>query len=252
MIKGLEHFKKHFSVLSDHYVLIGGSACAIIMEEVGLDFRATKDLDIVLYVEALTAEFAIAFWKFIKAGGYQNKLQSTGKQIFYRFNSPRDDSYPFMLELFSRVPDAVTLSFGSHLTPIPINEAISSLSAILLDDDYYRFIHEGKILINGLSVLSATHLIPLKARAWLDLKERRNMGADIDDKDIRKHRNDVIRLHQLLIPTERISLPQTIKGDMRSFLEYLQTENSIDFKNLGLKNFRSEEMCKNLKNIYSI
>jgi hypothetical protein len=32
--------------------LIGGTACIVIMQEAGLDFRATKDLDIVLYVEA--------------------------------------------------------------------------------------------------------------------------------------------------------------------------------------------------------
>lgn len=79
MIKGLEHFKKHFSTLTDHYVLIGGSACTVIMEDVGLDFRATKDLDIVLYVEALTPEFATAFWQFIKNGRYQNQQQSNGK-----------------------------------------------------------------------------------------------------------------------------------------------------------------------------
>jgi len=165
MIKGLEHFKKHFFSLADHYVLIGGSACTVIMEDVGLEFRATKDLDIVLYVEALTHEFATAFWQFIRNGRYTNRQHSTGKQMFYRFSSPKTADFPVMLELFSRVPDSITLCGESHLTPIPINDTISSLSAILLDDDYYQFIHSGKLQIDGLSVLGAAHLIPLKARA---------------------------------------------------------------------------------------
>jgi hypothetical protein len=37
----------------DQYVLIGGTAATLAMEEAGLEFRATKDLDIVLYIEAL-------------------------------------------------------------------------------------------------------------------------------------------------------------------------------------------------------
>lgn len=48
------------------------------------------------------------------------------------------------------------------LTPIPMDEAVASLSAILLDEDYYRFIHSGKLQINDLSILSAAHLIPIK------------------------------------------------------------------------------------------
>lgn len=252
MIKGLEHFKKHFSALTDHYVLIGGSACTVIMEDVGLDFRATKDLDIVLYVEALSLEFATVFWQFIKNGRYQNRQQSTGKRVFYRFSSPDTTDFPLMLELFSRVPDSVTIWGESHLTPIPINDAISSLSAILLDDDYYQFIHSGKLQIDGLSVLGATHLIPLKARAWLDLNNRKNMGASMNDKDIRKHKNDVIRLYQLLTPAQRIVLPQPIKQDMQEFLVHMQNDRSIDFKNLGIKNIKAEDLLTNLRSIYDI
>ena len=43
-----------------------GPACYLAMEEAGLDFRVTKDLDIVLCVEALDAEFVGAFWDFVK------------------------------------------------------------------------------------------------------------------------------------------------------------------------------------------
>jgi hypothetical protein len=49
MVNGLEHFRKYFAPYVDQYVLIGGTACTVIMQEAWLDFRATKDLDIVLF-----------------------------------------------------------------------------------------------------------------------------------------------------------------------------------------------------------
>jgi len=43
------------------------TAATLAMEEAGLEFRATKDLDIVLHIEALNAEFATAFWVHVLA-----------------------------------------------------------------------------------------------------------------------------------------------------------------------------------------
>ena len=45
-----------------------------------------------------------------------------------------------MVELFARAPDGLQPAEGSQLTPIPLDEAVASLSAILLDDVYYAFI----------------------------------------------------------------------------------------------------------------
>src|SRR5690606_25080457 len=78
------------------------------------------------------------FWEFVKAGGYQNQQKSTGGKQVYRFDKPATDGYPFMLELFSRAPDQLGIQEDAHLIPIPAEEEISSLSAILLDDDYYQ------------------------------------------------------------------------------------------------------------------
>lgn len=44
----------------------------LIMDEVGLDFRATKDLDIVLVIEALDSAFTERFWAFVEEGGYES------------------------------------------------------------------------------------------------------------------------------------------------------------------------------------
>lgn len=74
MIKGFEVFKNHFAGYEDEYVIIGGAACDIISTDLGLDFRATKDFDLVLIVEALTKNFIDDFWKFIREGGYETEL----------------------------------------------------------------------------------------------------------------------------------------------------------------------------------
>lgn len=106
MVKGLDVFQRWFAEHSDQYVLIGGTAATLAMEEAGLEFRATKDLDVVLHVEALTPQFGQTFWRFIEAGGYAIRQASeTGKPIFYRFQKPSDASFPAMVELFARAPD---------------------------------------------------------------------------------------------------------------------------------------------------
>ena len=169
MVKGLDLFKKHFASFQQNYSLIGGVACMLAFEKAGLAFRATRDLDIVVFVEALDRRFATAFWDFIKQGNYESRQRSTGKKLFYRFHNPSHSSYPDIIELFSRASAKVFHREGSHLTPIPITEEISSLSAILLNDDYYQFIHDGKMAIDGISIINPAHIIPLKAKAYLDL-----------------------------------------------------------------------------------
>ncbi len=251
MVRGIELFKEYFANYTDKYILIGGAACTVLMEEAGLPFRATKDLDIVLCVEALDAEFVDAFWAFIKDGSYQNKQKSTGKKRFYRFSSPADETFPEMLELFSRAPDSLTIAENSHLTPIPVDEEASSLSAILLDEAYYQFIREGRRELNGLQLIGAEHLIPLKAKAWLDLTALTQKGVKIQSGDVRKHRNDIFRLYQLLSPDNRIELPEQVRKDLQQCLDIIAGE-AIDLSAFGLRNTTLDEIVMNLKNIYEL
>ena len=143
MVRGLNVFRERFAGFEDRYVLIGGAAVEVAMDTAGLQFRVTKDLDIVLHVEALDAEFATAFWAFVADGGYEFKEKSTGRATLYRFSKPADESFPYMLELFSSRPELIEPPADGHLTPLPIAEEVSSLSAILLDDDYDDFVREG-------------------------------------------------------------------------------------------------------------
>lgn len=62
MVKGIEIFQEYFKEYTDQYVLIGGAACSVSFEEQEINFgRTTKDLDIVLIVEARTKELAGCF-----------------------------------------------------------------------------------------------------------------------------------------------------------------------------------------------
>jgi hypothetical protein len=252
MVRGLDRFKEHFEQFADRYVLIGGTACSLAMEEVGLEFRATRDIDIVLSVEALDSNFVQAFWEFVGNGRYKIQEKSTGRKQFYRFRAPEDDSYPVMLELFSRVPDALSISNDSHLTAIPMDEEVSSLSAILLDDDYYKFIHAGKQEIDGLPVVGPTYLIPLKAKAWLDLVKRREAGDTVDQKDTNKHKNDVFRLYRIIDPSLSIGLSRSIEEDLRRFFDQMEESQRVDLKNLGLRNTTLDEVLGNLRSIYGL
>lgn len=251
MVRGLERFRDHFAAFRDRYVLIGGTACDLLMTEAGLPFRATRDLDIVLCVEALDREFAEAFWTFVRAGGYEQRESSAGQKQFYRFQKPRDGSYPAMLELFSRQPDAIEVSGESVLTPIPVDDEVSSLSAILLDEDYYRWIHDGKIEIQGVTLVRAEHLIPLKARAWLDLRSRRDAGEQVDSRSIGKHKRDVFSLIQIIDPAALRDLPDQVRTDINRFIDEVKAEPP-DLKSLGIRGVSFEQSIDTLKAVYGL
>lgn len=252
MVKGIDLFREHFAELGEQYVLIGGTAATLAMADAGLEFRATKDLDIVLHIEALTSAFGTAFWSFVQKGGYEIRQASdTGRPVLYRFQKPASAGFPAMLELFCRAPEGIHLAKGAHLTPIPFEEAVASLSAILLDDEYYAFIVGGRRNVDGLPWIGAEQLIPLKARAWLDLSARKAAGEKVDSKDIRKHGNDVIRLSQLLTPDMQVSLGRRIADDLDSFLVGLAADESYNPKGLQI-DLSLAEVVGRLRRAYAL
>lgn len=249
---GLEIFRRFFAAHSDAYTLIGGAACTLLMEEAGLEFRATKDLDIVLHIEAIDNQFFSTFSQFLKDGGYQNGERSNGKEIFFRFDKPTQPQFPALIEIFTRSTEEAKLDFKGHIRRIEMSDTAICLSAILLNDDYYKFIHQGKISIQEISVVSASHLIPLKARAWSDFLDRKKQGFQSDSKDIRKHKNDILRLYRLLSPENRIVLPNAIKKDMLCFVDHLREDPYVEIKQLGLKTTKLDTILDNLCSIYDL
>lgn len=234
MVTGVDRFLAHFADHEHQYVLIGGAACELIMDDAGLDFRATKDLDIVLIVEALDSAFSAAFMAFVEAGGYEIRQRGEGERVLYRFAKPTTDGYPAMLELFSNVPDGFELAPGSHLTPIPIAEEAASLSAILLDEAYYAFLKTMARPLDGIPVLDEAGIIPFKARAWIDLNRRQAEGEKVDSRDMKKHRNDVARMLQLLSAEASYELPDAIRADMQAFVKGLAAQDDFVPKQFGV------------------
>ena len=109
MVTGIESFKEWFKGNESQYAIIGGTACDILMTEEGLDFRATKDIDLVLIIEAVDAAFGRKFWDYVKQAGYEHRNKSSGVPQFYRFSHPTSNRYPAMIELFTRKLDAIQL-----------------------------------------------------------------------------------------------------------------------------------------------
>ena len=251
MVRGLELFRDRFEEFADCYVLIGGAASQLVMEEEGLAFRATQDLDIVLCVEALDGRFIEAFWGFVRDGGYARREGSAGPRRYYRFQHPTDDAFPAMLELFSRSPDGIVVPDGVVLTPIPADSDVSSLSAILLDDTYYEWVIAGRRAIADVPAVGAEHLIPLKARAFLDLSVRRERGERVDRRDVKKHRNDVVRLLQTLTGTPIEGVPEAVRSDISAFVEAFDMTGD-DLKNIKVVFKDPEAVVEQLRAAYAL
>ena len=120
-----------------------------------------------------------------------------------------------------------------------IDDDISSLSAILLNDEYYEFLKQGRIVADGVSVLKASYLIPFKAKAWIDLTYRKSLGEQVDGKNIKKHKNDVFRLTELIDPSDK------------EFVKCMLTEN-VDVKQLGLVERNKEQILEEIRGVYQL
>ena len=247
MVKGLDTFCKYFAAYADQYVLIGGAACDIAFESNDTSFRATRDLDMVLIIEVLTPEFGERFWEFIKGGQYRNKVTNKGKPQFYRFDKPEIDGYPRMIELFCR--EDFKLKENKGIAPIHIDDSISSLSAILLDNDYYELLLDGRTIIDEMSVLRPEYLILFKAKAYLDLFNRRNNGEKVDSSNISKHKNDVLRIVAALTLNRIEIMSSAVKVDINGFISTLFSY-PFDYNLLKERNLKNEEVIDKLKSIY--
>ena len=84
-MEGLEKFREAFEAYSDNYVIIGGTACDITMTGTTVRPRATHDIDMIVVVEKMTADFAEHFWQFVREGGYrpEKRKQEEGETPKY-------------------------------------------------------------------------------------------------------------------------------------------------------------------------
>jgi hypothetical protein len=254
MVRGLDIFKKYFEEYPDNYVIIGGTACDLIIDEAGFVPRATKDIDIILVVEALNAGFVKQFWKFIQDGNYERKEKSEEERKYYRFMKPGNLDFPYQIELFSRNPDLLDLDEDTHLTPIPTDDDLSSLSAILLNDDFYKYMLEHSVFENGLHRANTEALICLKAKAYLEIAERIANGSKEDRKQLRKHKGDVFRLAVMFTENDFFVLPESIKIHLQNFTDAIAGDlpGKEIFKEMGSGSIDPENVFQQITKSFKL
>lgn len=222
VVGGIEAFRGAMVGHEDEYVLIGGGACSVLFDREAVPFRATKDLDIVVLVDQGGSGFARALWSFIKSKDYGCWKHAEGGCSYYRFvlpkNSPSATRLPEQIELFARHPDFTLENEESEITPLPFDEDVSSLSAIILDDGYYEFIQKHALTVDGIPMLDAIHIIPLKMRAHIDLNRKHEAGRHVNDKDLVKHRGDIAKLALLLSAGDKLPLEGRMRDDAEAFI----------------------------------
>lgn len=248
-IRGLELFKEYFTEYNNQFIIIGGTASYLILEKEGASFRVTKDFDIVLVIEALTKKFVESFWEFIKQGEYTYQKQN-GKTNFYRFTKPKNIEFPFMLEILSRKAEVLGEIPDGNITPIIVDDSIVSLSAILLNKTYYGFIMNNTIFHEGINLVSPLCLIGLKARAYLDLSERKVNGEVIKSNDIKKHKNDIFRLAQVLNKESKIEVPKLVREDIRKFIADISNQDIV-MRDIGVVGTKDQYLIQ-LNKIFGI
>lgn len=251
---GIEKFKEYFKEFKANYVIIGGIARDHYMDDYGFTPKGTKDIDLILVVEALSAQFVKDFWNFIDDGKYQVKEKDRQDRKYYRFKSPEEKEFPAEIELFSRNPDLIDLDINAHLTPIPVNEGLTSLSAILLEDDYYSFILKHSEIEDGLHIAKREAIICLKARAFLDMTKLKEQGENIDSRKIKKHHSDIFRLALTLESGDVFDLPKLIENDLKEYLNKISDNlpNKQFYKSIGAGIINSEDVFNQLKSSFNV
>lgn len=247
MVHGLDIFRDWFTDYPGRFVVIGGTACNLILSEQGAPERATHDIDVVIVAEAFDSSFYERFVEFIEEGGYQHKGRDD-RYVLYRFEHPKNGAYPPKIELLSKRPDYLE-DIESTLGRFQTIDATGSLSAILLDSEYYELLDQGIEVIKGIPVLGLYYLPIFKIHAWANLTDDKEAGKYVQSEEIKEHSRDVLRLCSLFEPGVRISLPISIQNEVKRFVSARPWDDNL-MRQLKLR-INAEEMSEIILKTYT-
>lgn len=230
-IRGVKHFSDFFKDFENDYVIIGGVAASIIFEDNDLSFRATKDVDMVILTNnSIGLNRKIV--EYIRIGDFEIKEASENEPRYYRFSKPKNKEFPEIIEIFARNENKLELEDGQYVIPVNSDEA-EKLSAILLDEEYFNLIqknaHKSE---DGYSIITPLATICLKARAFREMNEQRKRGEEVDSRDIRKHRNDIVKLTTVLEEGDTLKLGKQATDDMKNIISELNTVDLSSYKQI--------------------
>jgi hypothetical protein len=83
------------------------------------------------------------------------------------------------------------------------------------------------------------------------LTRRKADGGKVDSRHIRKHRNDVFQLAQLLVPDVHVDVSDGIAGDLRDFLNDVRDDEGLDPMSFGV-DFTRDEGVAFLEAVYRL
>lgn len=248
---GFDHFCNYLIGLENLYVIIGGGAATILMEDEGLEFRATKDVDLV--VLSRSNELNARILSYIKDGGYKTKEATEGSPRYYRFREPTKNDCPALIEVFARNELNLDLHDGQYIIPIH-DDTAERLSAILLDDEYFEVIQKNLVTSrSGIPIINALANICLKARAHRELFDRKAGGdTNVDEKSVQKHLKDIWRIAAVLTGDEEIILTGQPLQDITSAIEKLDQLPESQFKQVmeNTPELSKAPVIKTLKKIF--
>ena len=107
---------------------------------------------------------------------------------------------------------------------------------------------------NGLHRANIESLICLKAKAYIEIKERIANGSNEDSKQFRKHKADIFRLTVMLTDNDLFELPQTIKTNMQAFVNDIKNDlpDKQILKEMGLGNVSMEKVYNQLFHSFNL
>ncbi len=225
-IQGLNHFAEFFCDVNEMFVIIGGVASTVLMREAGQEFRPTKDIDLVIIANP-SQPFTTKLKRYIEEAGYEIQEKADGVPAFYRFRKPKNTNYPAQIEVFSKNMEQLKLADKQHVIPVKMDPGAGRLSAILLEEEYFQLIKNNRKLIGKHSVATEAAVIPLKARAYNDIKDRGE-----NDSEAKKHRNDIMKLVLNLEEGKTAALTGLPKKHMERCIADLSGLSVGDFKNV--------------------
>ena len=250
-VPGIDVWRDRFAEDGDRYVVIGGAARELVYVEHGAwEDTATKDLDVVLIAEAIDAGFVSRFMSFVREGGYSHVTKSGDTQL-YRFSQPTDASFPQQVELLCRRPDYL-VGVEAVVGKVLVDDAEYSLSAILLDDDYYSLLASGVAVTRryGIPTLSWEYLPVFKMRAFDDLADRRARGEAVRSGEVGKHRRDVVRLMAIMPAGTKVELPERVRSEVERFLRTVEEPSRTYMRSLGLGGISFADVMERIREVY--
>lgn len=214
---GLSHFQDYCKDLDEHYVIVGGFATMMLLDsELENHGKATFDIDLVLLTNN-SVEMTKRIKEYVKEGEYKIQTGSKDQYQYYRFVEPQKENFAKEIELFASNENSLELEDEQRIIPIDPEEGLYSLSAIMLDPEYFKMIKSNVDKNHRAPCTNTQATIMLKMSAFYDLKNR-------DDKKWKKHRRDILKLALLLTGDEQIKLVGRMVQDFDAFIEHLEQD----------------------------